>query len=108
MLPVTKFLPCRRNGVVFKAFDASCPLGPWVETDLDLSAASDLAITCTVNGELRQTGRTSQMVHPIADLIVTITEAMTLLPKIERGDREAARRAMELVEAAGEREPRNP
>ena len=28
-------------------------------------------------------------------------EAMTLLPKIERGDREAARRAMELVEAAG-------
>ena len=35
-------------------------------------------------------------------------EAMTLLPKIERGDREAARRAMELVEAAGEREPRNP
>ena len=32
-------------------------------------------------------------------------EAMTLLPKIDRGDREATRRAMELVEAAGEREP---
>jgi len=32
-------------------------------------------------------------------------EAMTLLPKIDRCDREAARRAMELVEAAGEREP---
>jgi 2-keto-4-pentenoate hydratase/2-oxohepta-3-ene-1,7-dioic acid hydratase in catechol pathway len=63
-----------------KGFDASCPLGPWVETDLDLAAASDLAITCTVNGELRQAGRTSQMVHPIADLIVNITEAMTLLP----------------------------
>jgi hypothetical protein len=28
-------------------------------------------------------------------------EAMTLLPKVERGDREAARRAMELVDAAG-------
>lgn len=32
-------------------------------------------------------------------------EAMQLLPKIERGDRNAARRAMELVGAAGEREP---
>ncbi len=28
-------------------------------------------------------------------------EAMTLLPKVQRGDREAARRAMELVDAAG-------
>jgi 2-keto-4-pentenoate hydratase/2-oxohepta-3-ene-1,7-dioic acid hydratase in catechol pathway len=63
-----------------KGFDASCPLGPWVETDLDLATASDLAITCTVNGELRQADRTSQMVRPIADLIANITEAMTLLP----------------------------
>jgi 2-keto-4-pentenoate hydratase/2-oxohepta-3-ene-1,7-dioic acid hydratase in catechol pathway len=63
-----------------KGFDSSCPLGPWVETDLDLATACDLAITCTVNGELRQSGRTSQMLHPIADLIVNLTEAMTLLP----------------------------
>jgi 2-keto-4-pentenoate hydratase/2-oxohepta-3-ene-1,7-dioic acid hydratase in catechol pathway len=63
-----------------KGFDASCPLGPWVETDLDLAAAGDLAIQCTVNGEQRQLGRTSQMVRPIEDLIVHITEAMTLLP----------------------------
>ena len=63
-----------------KGFDASCPLGPWVETDIDLETAADLAITCTVNGELRQTGRTSQMTHSIADLIVNISEAMTLLP----------------------------
>ncbi|WP_269859054.1 fumarylacetoacetate hydrolase family protein [Streptomyces sp. RPT161] len=63
-----------------KGFDASCPLGPWVETGIDLETAADLAITCTVNGELRQAGRTSQMTHPIADLIVNISEAMTLLP----------------------------
>lgn len=63
-----------------KGFDSSCPLGPWIETGLDIAAASDLAITATVNGELRQAGRTSQMVHSIEDLIVTITEAMTLLP----------------------------
>ncbi|GAB2615712.1 fumarylacetoacetate hydrolase family protein [Streptomyces capparidis] len=60
-----------------KGFDGSCPLGPWVETDLD---PADLAITCTVNGELRQAGRTADMVRSVTELIVHITEAMTLLP----------------------------
>ncbi|MEC3997403.1 fumarylacetoacetate hydrolase family protein [Actinacidiphila sp. DG2A-62] len=63
-----------------KGFDSSCPLGPWIETGVDLAAASDLAITATVNGELRQAGRTSQMLNSIEDLVVNITEAMTLLP----------------------------
>ena len=39
-----------------KGFDGFCPLGPWIETDLD---ATDLAIECRVNGELRQAARTS-------------------------------------------------
>ncbi|MBT2470723.1 fumarylacetoacetate hydrolase family protein [Streptomyces sp. ISL-66] len=60
-----------------KGFDGACPLGPWIETDLD---PSDLTIQCTVNGEQRQLGRTSDMVRSIEDLIVHITEAMTLLP----------------------------
>ncbi|QDQ13898.1 fumarylacetoacetate hydrolase family protein [Streptomyces spectabilis] len=60
-----------------KGFDTSCPLGPWVETELD---PSDLTIQCTVNGQQRQLGRTSEMVHSIEDLVVNISEAMTLLP----------------------------
>ncbi|MFJ5635884.1 fumarylacetoacetate hydrolase family protein [Streptomyces goshikiensis] len=60
-----------------KGFDSSCPMGPWIETDLD---PRDLTIQCTVNGEQRQLGRTSDMVRSIEDLIVHITEAMTLLP----------------------------
>ncbi|MER6215390.1 MULTISPECIES: fumarylacetoacetate hydrolase family protein [unclassified Streptomyces] len=60
-----------------KGFDSACPLGPWIETDLD---PSDLAIQCTVNGEQRQLGRTSDMVRSIEDLVVHISEAMTLLP----------------------------
>ncbi|MBT2509584.1 fumarylacetoacetate hydrolase family protein [Streptomyces sp. ISL-98] len=64
-----------------KGFDTSCPLGPWVETGLDPAAiAEGLAIQCTVNGEQRQLGRTSDMVRSVEDLIVHITEAMTLLP----------------------------
>src|SRR5690606_4973001 len=56
------------------------PLGPWVETDLDLAAANDLTVQLTVNGAQRQLGRTSEMIHPVEDLIVNISEAMTLLP----------------------------
>ncbi|MEE1798843.1 fumarylacetoacetate hydrolase family protein [Streptomyces sp. NPDC059096] len=60
-----------------KGFDTSCPLGPWVETELD---PSDVTIQCTVNGEQRQLGRTSDMINSVEDLIVNISEAMTLLP----------------------------
>jgi 2-keto-4-pentenoate hydratase/2-oxohepta-3-ene-1,7-dioic acid hydratase in catechol pathway len=60
-----------------KGFDTFCPLGPWIQTGLD---ASDLAITTTVNGELKQSGRTSQLIHDIPKLIAYITDVMTLIP----------------------------
>ncbi|MGH3341927.1 MAG: fumarylacetoacetate hydrolase family protein [Carbonactinosporaceae bacterium] len=60
-----------------KGFDTFCPLGPWVETGLD---PADVEVACTVNGERRQSGRTKQMVRTVADLIVHISEAMTLIP----------------------------
>jgi 2-keto-4-pentenoate hydratase/2-oxohepta-3-ene-1,7-dioic acid hydratase in catechol pathway len=65
-----------------KGFDTFCPLGPWIETDLDLAGKDpeDLAVTCTVNDELMQAGRTSQMIRNVADLVAHVSEAMTLLP----------------------------
>lgn len=60
-----------------KGADTFCPLGPWVETELD---PADLRIRCTVNGETRQDGRTSQMVRGVAELVAHVSAAMTLLP----------------------------
>ncbi|MGH8984046.1 MAG: fumarylacetoacetate hydrolase family protein [Acidimicrobiia bacterium] len=60
-----------------KGFDGFCPLGPWIETELDVS---DLAVTTTLNGELKQAGRTAQMIHHVPALIEHISAAMTLLP----------------------------
>ena len=60
-----------------KGFDTFCPIGPWVATDVD---PSDLAITTTVNGELKQAGRTSQMLRSIDELVAHVSQAMTLLP----------------------------
>ena len=60
-----------------KGFDTFCPIGPWIETDLDVS---DLALTTRLNGELKQDGRTSQLVFDIPTLVAHITAAFTLLP----------------------------
>jgi len=60
-----------------KGFDSFCPIGPWMETQLD---PADLEISCRVNGEIRQLGRTSQMVFPVPVLVATISRVMTLYP----------------------------
>ena len=60
-----------------KGFDTFCPLGPWIETDLD---SSDLAISTLVNGQVRQQARTSQLERGVADLLAFVSRVMTLLP----------------------------
>ncbi|MEX2407393.1 MAG: fumarylacetoacetate hydrolase family protein [Actinomycetota bacterium] len=60
-----------------KGFDGSCPLGPWIETDLD---PTDVRVETRVNGGIRQAGQTSDMVFGVATLIEYITSFMTLLP----------------------------
>ncbi|GAA2363598.1 fumarylacetoacetate hydrolase family protein [Nonomuraea africana] len=60
-----------------KGFDTFCPIGPWIQTDLD---ASDLALTTTVNGEIRQSGRTSQLINDIPALVAYVSAVMTLIP----------------------------
>ncbi|MGB3761850.1 MAG: fumarylacetoacetate hydrolase family protein [Ornithinimicrobium sp.] len=60
-----------------KGMDTFCPLGPWIETDID---ASDLRVTCRVDGELRQDQSTADLVHGVPELIETLSAAFTLLP----------------------------
>ncbi len=60
-----------------KGFDGFCPLGPWVETELDIS---DIEVSCRVNGEQRQSGRTSAMVFSPAFTVAYVSQFMTLLP----------------------------
>jgi len=60
-----------------KGFDGFCPLGPWIETQLD---PTDLAIECRVNGDTRQAARTSQLAFGPNVLVEFVTRVMTLLP----------------------------
>ena len=60
-----------------KGFDTFCPVGPWIETDLDVS---DLRVTTTVGDDLRQDGRTSLMIFDVPTLVSYVSSVMTLLP----------------------------
>ena len=60
-----------------KGSDGFCPLGPWVETSLD---PTDVAVTCRVNGDVRQEGRTSEFVFSPSELVSFISRTITLLP----------------------------
>lgn len=60
-----------------KSFDTFCPIGAFIETELD---CKDIRITTKVNGVIKQDGRTSQMVFPVPFLIRYISNQMTLNP----------------------------
>lgn len=60
-----------------KGFDTFCPLGPWIETDLD---PRGLSLVTRRDGEVVQDGTTADMVHGVAALISHASKAFTLLP----------------------------
>lgn len=60
-----------------KSFDTFCPLGPWLETELD---PSNLRISTRVNGRVHQDSRTSNFIFPVPQLVSFISGIMTLLP----------------------------
>lgn len=60
-----------------KGFDTFCPVGPHIETQLD---PRDVLVECRVNGERRQSGSTSLMAYPVADIVRWISRMMTLQP----------------------------
>jgi len=71
----------RRHGQWFKgkSLDRSCPLGPWIVPADELDAA-DLAIQLWVNGEQRQSSRTSKMIIDVKEIIHQLSLGFTLLP----------------------------
>jgi 2-keto-4-pentenoate hydratase/2-oxohepta-3-ene-1,7-dioic acid hydratase in catechol pathway len=60
-----------------KSFDTFCPVGPWIETDID---PGNVAVETRVNSEVKQKGNTADMAFSVSFLIRYISEIMTLYP----------------------------
>ena len=63
-----------------KSFDTFCPLGPWLVTRDDVTDPQSLALQLTVNGEVRQSSNTSDMIFSIPNVVSYCSQFMTLLP----------------------------
>jgi 2-keto-4-pentenoate hydratase/2-oxohepta-3-ene-1,7-dioic acid hydratase in catechol pathway len=60
-----------------KGYDSFCPIGPWIETQLDPSA---LRVSCRVNERVTQDGNTRDMVFDVATIVSYASHVMTLMP----------------------------
>ena len=67
-----------------KAFDTSCPLGPWIEVPEPgrepLFSPGDAVVRARVDGRLVQEGRTADMIRSIPELVAYVSTIFTLLP----------------------------
>lgn len=62
-----------------KSFDTFCPMGPWVVTRDELDP-QNIPVKCFVNGELRQSSNSKDLIFDIPKLIETISAGITLYP----------------------------
>ncbi len=63
-----------------KSYPGFGPMGPWLVTPDELTSPDDLALTCMVNDEVMQSGRTSGMIYPVPRIIEEISAVVPLLP----------------------------
>ena len=74
----------QRSDVQFtraKGFDSFCPIGPWIETDLDPQDFADgRRVQTFLNGDVQQDGTTADMVFDVPTLVAYVSSVMTLLP----------------------------
>jgi 5-oxopent-3-ene-1,2,5-tricarboxylate decarboxylase/2-hydroxyhepta-2,4-diene-1,7-dioate isomerase len=73
-------LPYYRPSIPCKARDGFCPLGPRVVSRAAIANPDALTLRVYVDGELKQTATTSELVRPVAKLLADVTDFMTLLP----------------------------
>lgn len=63
-----------------KSCDGFSPLGPYLVTADEVGDPNDLGIRCTVNGEVRQRSRTSDMIFGCDEIVSYVSRHMTLVP----------------------------
>lgn len=66
--------------VMRKSFDTFCPTGPWIVTRDEVPDLSNIRMSLTVNGELRQSASTANLIVDIPEMIAMSSAVMTLEP----------------------------
>lgn len=71
-----------RNGdqwLLGKAMDGFCPIGPCIVTADEIADPHALAISCRVNGQVKQNSSTSQLVHGVYDCVIWLSRYFSII-----------------------------
>lgn len=79
-LTVREWVGLTPQVVIPKSFDTHGPFGPWMTTADEITDPQALNVKTTVNGEVRQSSSTAEMIFACADLIALLSQAVTLEP----------------------------
>lgn len=63
-----------------KSFDTHAPFGPWITTSDEIANPHALDIRGLVNGEVRQSSNTHELIFDCFDQIVHLSQVCTLEP----------------------------
>lgn len=69
-----------RTHFLGKSFDGFCPCGPELVTPDEIDDLSQLRVTCTVNGDVKQNERLTDLYFSVEQVIAHLTVGMTLEP----------------------------
>jgi len=77
---VSQLRPPAPQFALGKSFTGFSPTGPWLVTVDEVESPDDLALGCSVGGEIVQSGRTGSMIFSIPKLISALSKTVTLYP----------------------------
>jgi 2-keto-4-pentenoate hydratase/2-oxohepta-3-ene-1,7-dioic acid hydratase in catechol pathway len=63
-----------------KSFETFTPMGPWIVTADEFGPPDDVELRCLVNGEVRQSGNTRDLIWDVARLVAYASSVTTLHP----------------------------
>jgi 2-keto-4-pentenoate hydratase/2-oxohepta-3-ene-1,7-dioic acid hydratase in catechol pathway len=72
--------PFHFDWIAQKCFDGACPLGPWIVPAEDVPDPHKLKIELSVNGVVKQSSNTSELIFNIVEQIAHLSEKITLHP----------------------------
>jgi 2,4-didehydro-3-deoxy-L-rhamnonate hydrolase len=72
--------PMKFDWFLQKGWATSCPMGPWLVPAASLPGAQDTPLRLTLNGEVQQDSRTSEMIFSIAEQIAFLSAVVPLVP----------------------------
>lgn len=70
----------KEERVMRKSFDSFCPVGPWITTADEIADPANINLELRINGEIRQTCNTKDLIVDIPSMIAMASSVMTLFP----------------------------